>query len=136
MASRLKELQDEFVALVKRKKDSEDLAKVCSDRLRAVEQELLEQMIEHGQQNIKTESGTTLYRAEEQFAGVADGFEKEDLVRELANIEQFADLVKTSVDLRSLNSRLKEIEKNGDTLDPQVAKLVKITKIQRIRHRG
>lgn len=132
----MKELQDRFEAIVRRRKLIGGEDELLSKELEKVESELLEEMIQNGQQNIKTETGMTLFRATDKFVSEAEGVSKQELVEILANQPQFQDIVKTSVDLRTLRTRLREIEENNEQLPDEVVKSIKVFEKERVRFRS
>jgi hypothetical protein len=135
--SRIKELGDRFEEIVRRRKSIDTEDKILSGEAEKVEQELLEEMVADGCQNIKRESGMTFYRAEDKFVGVADGVDKEELVARLANDDNFRDIVKTSVDFRTLRTRLNEIEENQEVaVDPAITAMLKLTSKHRVKYRS
>ena len=132
----MKELQDRFESIVRRRKLIGGEDDLLSKELEKVESELLEEMIQNGQQNIKTETGMTLFRATDKFVSEAEGVSKQELVEILANQPQFQDIVKTSVDLRTLRTRLREIEENNEQLPDEVVRSIKVYEKERVRFRS
>lgn len=100
-----------------------------------VQNQLLELMGENGLKNVKTEAGMCLYRRTDKYPGVAEGFTKEDLVRELGRHSQTMDLVSPNYNSNSLRSRLKEIEDNGELLPAELERMIKITEKDKIGHK-
>ena len=131
----LTELGAEFAAAHATKSQHEADAKDAGARVSALEQRLLEAMAEAGMQSLKLETGQTIYRQTDTYAGVADGFTKEALAELLANEDQFRDLVKPQLNLMSLRARIREIEEAGEQLPDVVRQQVKMNEVHRVKVR-
>lgn len=130
------ELGRKFAELVERKKRNASDEADISKQMAAVEESLLNAMSEEGLQNLKLDSGLTLYRATDKFYGAAEGVEKSDLVKELGRHQQTMDLVEPNYNANSLRARMKEIEANGESLPPELEKMIHVTEKFRVRHRS
>lgn len=135
MAS-LGELAAQFEVLVHRKKKAATDEKDLGQQIAAVEEELLEAMGDAGLQNVRTDSGLTLYRTVEKFYGPAEGVKPEELITELARHPETMDLVEPKYNSNSLRSRLKEIEENGELLPEELASKIRVIERDRVRHRS
>lgn len=131
----LTELGAEFALAHAVKSKYEADAKDAGSRVSALEQRLLEAMAEAGMQSLKLETGQTIYRQTDTYAGVADGFTKETLAELLANEDQFRDLVKPQLNLMSLRARIREIEEAGEQLPDVVRQQVKMNEVHRVKVR-
>jgi hypothetical protein len=134
--SSLGELAAEYAALIDSKKKSEIAVKDFTEQLSGLEERLLEAMTDAGLQNLKLESGLTLYHAIDRFYGPAEGVTKEDLILELGRHPETMDLVAPSYNANSLRARMKEIEANGEVLPEELSSKIKITERDRVRHRS
>ena len=131
----LTELGAEFATAHAAKSKHEADAKEVGALVSALEQRLLEAMAEAGMQSLKLETGQTIYRQTDTYAGVADGFTKEGLAELLANEDQFRDLVKPQLNLMSLRARIREIEEAGEQLPDVVRQQVKLNEVHRVKVR-
>ena len=131
----LTELGAEFAAAHAAKSKHEADAKEVGALVSTLEQRLLEAMAEAGMQSLKLETGQTIYRQTDTYAGVADGFTKEGLAELLANEDQFRDLVKPQLNLMSLRARIREIEDAGEQLPDVVRQQVKLNEVHRVKVR-
>ena len=131
----LTELGAEFASAHATKSQHEADAKDAGSRVSALEQRLLEAMAEAGMQSLKLETGQTIYRQTDTYAGVADGFTKETLAELLANEDQFRDLVKPQLNLMSLRARIREIQDAGEPLPEVVQQQVKLNEVHRVKVR-
>lgn len=130
------ELAEQFEALIKKKKFAATTEAECNLEISAIEQQLLDAMADEGMQNLTLSSGMTLFKRCDKFYGVAEGSEKADLVKALANEPMTMDLVEANYNSNSLRARIREIEENGDVLPDEVMKLLKVTEKYKVGHRG
>jgi hypothetical protein len=131
-----RELAKRFAELVEEKKRATTRDKELSLEISEVEQKLFDAMVDEETQSIKLDNGITLYRRIDEFYGVAEGHNKEELVSALANHEQTRDLVEANYNANSLRSRIKEIKSNGEDLPEEISKLLKVHEKYRIGHRS
>lgn len=108
------ELADKLKELKARKKELEDAAKEISTEIETVDQEMVQMMIDQEMQNF-SRAGTLFYLNTKTYASpVAE--KKPELFTALKD-EGFGDLIKETVDSRSLSAFVNEqIEENDDKL--------------------
>lgn len=108
------ELADKLKELKARKKELEDAAKEISTEIETVDQEMVQMMIDQEMQNF-SRAGTLFYLNTKTYTSpVAE--KKPELFTALKD-EGFGDLIKETVDSRSLSAFVNEqIEENDDKL--------------------
>lgn len=132
----LGELAEEFGKLVLAKKQAATKESEITAEIASLEEELLDKMAEEGIRNLSLSSGMTLYQRVEKFYSVAEGHDKAELVRVMANCPQTMDLVEANYNANKLKSRMREIEENGEPLPPELVQMLKITERYRVGHRS
>lgn len=135
MSDRVRKMLAEYDELLEKKRNCEKDSKDVSERMETLDDQMQELMIELGTRQLKTEKGTLIYQQTETWVSAAEGIETEALAKALANDPNFADLVKPKFDSRSLRTRWKEILDAGESISPEVEKLVKVSSSVKIRNR-
>ena len=128
------ELAEQVAELVRKKKDAASSEATYKKELDKLSEELLEKMTDDGIQNIKTASGMTLYKRCDKYYGVADGYEKEELVEALANCDLTRDIVQANYNAITLRSRMTEIALHGTELPDELKKMLKVTEVYKVGH--
>ena len=94
---------------------------------------------------MRLESGKTLYTRVDKFYAIKypDGATeeqkaetKQEFIRALADCPDTSDIVKRDYNAATLRSRIKEIEENGEQLDPSVLNLISVIEKPRISYRS
>lgn len=131
----IKELMAEYEALKAEKNRADETAKESSAKMKQLEEHILEELTSLGLKNATSESGTIFYTQNEMWVSPADPEKKAELHQLLANDSNFADLVTSSVSAMSLRTRWKEIQANGESIDPRILALVKVSTTTVVRTR-
>ena len=139
------ELARKFEVLLDRKNKAAKEEKEVSAEISALEEELLDAMADEGLPSLKLESGKTLYKRVDRFYAIKypEGATedqkaelKQQFVEAMKNCPDTADLVKFAYNANSLRSRIKEIEENGEQLDPSVLNLISVIEKPRVSYRS
>lgn len=123
----MKELLQEYSKIKGQLDKSEADAKEAKERLAQLDEQILEALVEAGQQNCTGEDGRKFFRKTERWVSTADGIERQEMIKVLANDPAFADLVSASVNSMSLRTRYQEIIDSGETLNPETAKVLRVS---------
>lgn len=108
------ELADKLKKLKEQKKEHDDAAKEIEAQIKAVDQQMVQIMVDKEMQNFNR-AGTLFYLNTKTYASPVPE-KKPELFTTLKD-EGFGDLVKETVDSRSLSAFVNEqIEQNGDKL--------------------
>jgi hypothetical protein len=139
------ELARQFEKLLDRKNKAAADTREVSGEIESLEQELLDKMADEGMPSMRLESGKTLYTRVDKFYAIKypDGATeeqkaetKQEFIRALADCPDTSDIVKRDYNAATLRSRIKEIEENGEQLDPSVLNLISVIEKPRISYRS
>lgn len=109
--SNIFELADELKNLKKNKKELENETKLITDQINQIEQQLVESMIDQEMQNFSR--GGTLFYLNTRFHASPVPEKKEELYQTLKE-QGFSDLVKETVNSRTLDGFVKEQKELND----------------------
>jgi hypothetical protein len=123
----MKELLQEYSKIKNQLDKSEADAKEAKERLAQLDEQILEALVEAGQQNCTGEDGRKFFRKTEKWVSPADGVERKEMIRILANDPNFADLVSANVNSMSLRTRFNEVLDSGAEISPETMKVLRVS---------
>lgn len=123
----MKELLQEYSKIKNQLDKSEADAKEAKERLAQLDEQILEALVEAGQQNCTGEDGRKFFRKTESWVSAADGVDRQEMIRVLANDPNFADLVSAQVNSMSLRTRYREVLDSGAEISPETMKVLRVS---------
>lgn len=123
----MKELLEEYSRIRNAMERSEADVKEAKERLLQLDEQILEALVDAGQQNCTGEDGRKFFRKTERWVSAADSVEKQEMIRVLANDPDFSDLVTAQVNSMSLRTRYQEVLDSGTEISPEVARVLKVS---------
>lgn len=123
----MKELLEEYSKIKNAMEKHEADAKEAEERLSQLDEQILEAMVDAGQQNCTGVDGRKFFRKTERWVSAAEGVKKSEMIRILANDPHFADLVNPQVNSMSLRTRYQEVIDSGEPVSPEILRVLKVT---------
>ena len=128
------DLMERYVTLSTERKRLEVLVDGVKRQLTAMEDAVLEGLVEAGLQSVKTTTGSTIYLHRQLWAGPVDG----DYERacEALNVAGLGDLVQTRFNTSTLSAWCRERDKAGEPLPPSFDGAIHVAEKSSVRVRG